>query len=62
MTCSETRNAGPLPDTLHRVGRLPALTCAGTLFETPAHSLIPHPSSLIPWAGAIVEEKVPWRK
>src|SRR6188768_1914155 len=27
-----------LPGPLHRAGRSPALTCAGALFETPAHS------------------------
>jgi oxygen-independent coproporphyrinogen-3 oxidase len=37
----------PRPDALHRIGRSPAQTCAGTSFETPAH-----PSSLIPPHGA----------
>ena len=37
------------PDTLHRVGRSPARTCAGTLFETPAHSFHVPRSSLDSW-------------
>jgi len=37
----------PQPDALHRIGRSPAQTCAGTSFETPAH-----PSSLIPARSA----------
>jgi oxygen-independent coproporphyrinogen-3 oxidase len=37
----------PRPDALHRIGRSPAQTCAGTSFETPAH-----PSSVIPARSA----------
>jgi LPS-assembly lipoprotein len=39
----------PRPAALHRVGRSPARTCAGTFFEFPAH-----PSSLIPLAATLL--------
>src|SRR5574342_375644 len=59
VVMSSSRNPGlrPRPAALHRIGRWPAQTCAGTVFETPAHPSFPQFKALPPLALYV---HIPW--